>query len=74
MYNWFCAYAIPAIACGIGAAFSKDAQIQYPKQSIYSDNTSDSEDTEDRELQMMIINEQKWAAQAKKRGLPPTIL
>jgi hypothetical protein len=74
MYNWFCAYAIPAIACGISTAFSKDAHIEYPKQSIYSNNTSDSEDTEDRELQMMIINEQKWAAQAEKRGLPPTIL
>ena len=24
MYNWFLVYAIPAISCGIGAAFNKD--------------------------------------------------
>nr|DAX01409.1 MAG TPA: hypothetical protein [Bacteriophage sp.] len=75
MYNWFLVYAIPAISCGIGAAFSKDTHIEYPKQAILSEKTEESEeDTYDKELQRMLLNEQKWAARAEKRGLPPTIL
>lgn len=75
MYNWFLIYAIPAISCGIGAAFNKDVRIEYPKQAILSEKTEESKkDTDDKELQLMLLNEQKWAAQAEKRGLPPTIL
>lgn len=75
MYNWFLVYAIPAISCGIGAAFNKDTHIEYPKQAILSEKTEESkEDTYDKELQLMLLNEQKWAAQTEKRGLPPTIL
>lgn len=69
MYNWFLVYAIPAISCGIGAAFNKDVHIEYPKQAILSEKTE-----EDKELQLMLLNEQKWAAQTEKKGLPPTIL
>lgn len=75
MYNWFLVYAIPAISCGIGAAFNKDVHIEYPKQAILSERTEESEeDTYDKELQLMLLNEQKWAAQTEKKGLPPTIL
>ena len=75
MYSWFFSYAIPAISCGIGAAFSQDAHIEYPKQPILSDKAEESkENTYDKELQLMLLNEQKWATQAEKRGLPPTIL
>lgn len=76
MYNWFAAYAIPAVACGIGAAFSKNSHIKYPEQAISLEQAEENEDsnTYDKELQLMLLNEQKWAAQAERKGLPPTIL
>ena len=69
MYNWFLVYAIPAISCGIGAAFNKDVHLEYPKQAILSEKTEESKkDTNDKELQLMLLNEQKWAAQTEERA------
>ena len=74
-YNWCLVSAIPAISCGIGAAFNKDVHLEYPKQAILSEKTEESKkDTNDKELQLMLLNEQIWAAQTEKKGLPPTIL
>lgn len=73
MFLWFSNYAIPAVQYGIGAAFSKNSSIQYPQMPIYSDD-KDKKETEERKIQLAILNEQKWAAQAQQRGLPPTIL
>lgn len=69
MYNWFLVYAIPAISCGIGAAFNKDVHIEYPKQAILSEKTEESKkDTNDKELQLMLLNEQNGRHRLKREG------
>jgi hypothetical protein len=65
MYNWFLVYAIPAISCGIGAAFNKDLHIEYPKQATedvkarrnYPDSYTDEMITEDlKKFESVIVN------------------
>lgn len=78
MYNWWGSYGLSAVSVAVEHCLAgQKAKSKYLEKAIFSDMAYEMELTQEeidnRELQKMLLAEELWAINDRKRGLPETI-
>ena len=76
VHGWIGNYGISALTVSIASCFGdkKAKYIEKPMFEEFDDGNLTQEEIDNKELQKMLLAEEMWIKQQKKKGLPETVI